>query len=125
MREYDKYIYELIKYLKDNNLYEEFLNKLYFVKDITYYRGFIEYFVSDYNVIYDKYLEYENNKLLLKTNVKDWELSRIIPGENIKEPVGELEFKILLYTNDKVLKFLLDIFNIENDIKIDNNIKKR
>ncbi len=121
MREYknDKYIKILLKYLIDNNCYNELINNIYICKFINNFKYLPGLFGIDYQIYYDKYIKIGDTYVLLSTNNNEYVFDIYKINDIIKRKIEDIEFKSLIYTNDEVLKTLLDLFEIDNDIVIE------
>lgn len=114
----DKYVNMILKYLNENNLYEELLNNIYICKKIISFKYLVGFLKIDYLIHYDKYVKVDDNMILLSTNLEDFVFNKYKINDIIHNKISDLDFRILLYTNDEFLKCLLDLFGIENDIEV-------
>lgn len=121
MREYknDKYIIFLLKYLIDNNCYNELINNIYICKYIKEFKYLPGLFGFDYLIHYDKYIKIGDTYVLLSTDNNEYVYDTYKTNDIIKRKIEDIEFKSLIYTSDEVLKTLLDLFEIDNDVVIE------
>lgn len=114
----DNYIKELISYLKVDNRYDELINNIYVCKKINSFMYLLGLFHFDYMISYDKYVKIGDSMILLSFDNREFCYDIYKRGDVIKRKIEEMEFRALLYTNDEVLKSLLDLFDIPNDIVV-------
>lgn len=119
-KETDQYARILIKYLIDNNLYEEIQKRIYIEKIISDVKKSIIYF-GDRTIKYDKYIKIDNQRVLIAQNIEEFTYQEIEKNEVIDIPITEKEFCIYLFLNKEFLKTLLDLFDIKNNLKLSYN----
>lgn len=118
--ETDKYVKELLKYLIENNLYEEVQKKTYIKKVVTNVKKSILY-LGDSVITYDKYIEIDGQMILAAQNVEEFTIEQVENHQILEKPITEQDFCIYLFLNKEFLKTLLDLFSIKNDIQIPYN----
>lgn len=114
----DDYIKELLSYLSIDNRYDELINNIYVCKKINSFNYLLGIFHFDYMISYDKYVKIGDSMILLSVDNREFCYDFYKRDDIIESKIEEIEFRALLYTNDEVLKSLLDLFDIENDIVI-------